>query len=314
MPIVKPRKNSDQRRPGEYDIILPGTYFCDLVFTGLSGMPSLGKEIFGNGFDILPGGTFNTALALHRLGLRTGWAADFGNDFFSQIVLRAARREGLDGSLFRMHDFPLRSVTASLSYPEDRAFISFMDPMEARLPAEEVRQYKPRCLLLPWLVYDEDAIRLIQLARQQGTFVYMDSQSNEATLQDAGVVEAIRSVDVFAPNATEAQRLTGKGPVEEALACLAELAPLVLIKLGKDGVIARQGKQVVRAPAIKVAVVDTTGAGDCFNAGFLYGYLNGKPLEACLRYGNLCGGLSTTARGCMAAPTARQVERLFKQK
>lgn len=118
----------------------------------------------------------------------------------------------------------------------------------------------------------------------------MDCQSNEATLQDAGVVEAIRSVDVFAPNATEAQRLTGEGSVEEALACLAELAPLVLIKLGKDGVIARQGKQVVRSPAIKVEVVDTTGAGDCFNAGFLYGHLNGKPLEACLRYGNLCGG------------------------
>jgi sugar/nucleoside kinase (ribokinase family) len=291
-----------------YDIILPGVYFCDLVFTGLPGMPSLGKEIFGSGFDMLPGGTFNVALALHRLGLRTGWAADFGSDFFSQFVLREARREGLDESLFRLYDSPLRSVTASLSFPEERAFISYVDSHETRLPLEEVLQYKPRCLLLPWLACDDHAIRLMQLARQQGTFIYMDCQSNEETLQDPCVVEAIRSVDVFAPNESEAQRLTGQATVEEALAYLSGLAPLVLVKLGKEGVIARQGEQVIMAPAIPVEVVDTTGAGDCFNAGFLYGHLNGKPLEACLQYGNICGGLSTTRRGCLAAPTASQVE------
>jgi len=61
-------------------------------------------------------------------------------------------------------------------------------------------------------------------------------------------------------------------------------------------------------PAFAVKVVDTTGAGDCFNAGFLYGYVKGLPLDACLRYGNICGGLSTTRRGCQAAPTAREIE------
>jgi sugar/nucleoside kinase (ribokinase family) len=296
-----------------YDIILPGVYFCDLVFTGLPGMPSLGKEIFGSGFDILPGGTFNTALALHRLGLRSGWAVDFGSDFFSQFVLGEARRHGLDGSLFRLHDHPVRSVTASLSFPEDRAFISYMDAYDTRLPVEEVQQFRPRWLLLPWLALGEEALHLMQLARQQGTLIYMDCQSNDATLQDPGVAEAIRSVDVFAPNATEAQHLTGKGTAEEALACLAELAPLVLIKLGKEGVIARQGEAVVRSPAIQVKVVDTTGAGDCFNAGFLYGCLKDRPLEACLHYGNICGGLSTTARGCLASPTAKAVEKRFKE-
>jgi len=297
-----------------YDIILPGVYFCDLVFTGLPGMPSLGKEIYGSGFDILPGGTFNTALALHRLGLRSAWAVDFGTDFFSQFVLREARREGLDESLFKLRDAPLRSVTASLSFPDDRAFISYVDSAETRLPLEEVARYRPRCLLMPYLAYQADAIRLMQLARQQGTFVYMDCQSNDATLQDAGVADAIRSVDVFAPNATEAQHLTGKGTVEEALACLAQLAPQVVIKLGQQGVIARQGAAVVRSAAIAVKVVDTTAAGDCFNAGYLYGFLKGLPLEACLRYGNICGGLSTTRRGCQAAPTAKQVEQRFKGK
>ena len=294
--------------PEPYDVLLPGVYFCDLVFTGLPGLPSLGKEIYGSGFDMLPGGTFNTALALHRLGLRTAWAVDFGSDFFSQFVLREARRAGLDESLFRLRDGPLRAVTASLSFPQDRAFISYIDSPDSRLPLAELQQYRPRVLLMPWLAYQPDAIRLMQLARQQGTYVYMDCQSNDATLQEPGVVDAIRSVDVFAPNATEAQHLTGRGTVEEALACLAELAPRVVIKLGPAGVIACQGDVVTRAAAIPVKVVDTTGAGDCFNAGFLYGYVKGLPLDACLRYGNICGGLSTTRRGCQAAPTAREIE------
>ena len=295
-----------------YDILLPGMYFCDLVFTGLPAMPALGEELFSREFDMLPGGTFNTALALHRLGLRVGWIADFGDDFFSQFVLQAARRMGLDTSLFRLHDFPLRSVSVSLSFPEDRGFVSYVDPMPGISLLEEVQRFKPPCLLLPNLWHGEETLRLCELAHQQGTLVYMDCQSNGLTLRDAGVSEAIRAVDIFAPNSVEALTLTGEKTVEKALVCLADLAPLVVIKLGKDGAIARKRDQVLRSPAIQVKVVDTTGAGDCFNAGFLYAYLKGKSLEECLRYGNICGGLSTTARGCQAAPSAKRVEKRIR--
>ncbi len=293
----------------QFDVILPGVYFCDLVFTGLPSLPILGKEIFSQGFDILPGGTFNCAFALHRLGLHPGWVTDFGNDYFSQFVLQAVRKTGLDDSLFRLHDFPLQSVSASLSYPQDRAFISYIDPYNPPLPLAEVQRFKPPCLLLPYLCRETQVAQLIQIARQHGAFVYMDCQDNGLTLADEGVAAAIQSVDVFAPNALEALHLTGEKTVEAALDCLADLAPLVVVKLGQDGVVARQGQQTFSASACKVKVVDTTGAGDCFNAGFIYAHLKGKPLEACLRYGNVCGGLSTTARGSQAAPTAKQLEK-----
>src|SRR5271157_1309442 len=97
----------------KYDVILFGNYSCDLSITGLPDLPALGTEIYGNGFEIVPGDAFILSLTLQRLGVNTGWVSDFGTDFFSQFILRAAKREGLDTSLFRYHDFPLRLVSVA---------------------------------------------------------------------------------------------------------------------------------------------------------------------------------------------------------
>ena len=78
----------------DYDVLLLGGYFCDLIFTGLPEMPRLGAEVYGSAFDMVPGAAYTTALALRRLELRAGWACDFGDDFFSQFVLDSARRAG----------------------------------------------------------------------------------------------------------------------------------------------------------------------------------------------------------------------------
>ena len=78
-----------------YDILVVGDYCLDLIFTGLPAMPALGKEIFSSGCTMLPGGSYNAAVAMHRLGLRVGWASDFGNDDFSRFVMDHARQEGL---------------------------------------------------------------------------------------------------------------------------------------------------------------------------------------------------------------------------
>ena len=67
----------------DYDVLLLGGYFCDLIFTGLPEMPQLGAEVYGSAFDMVPGASYTTALALRRLDLRAGWACDFGDDLFS---------------------------------------------------------------------------------------------------------------------------------------------------------------------------------------------------------------------------------------
>jgi sugar/nucleoside kinase (ribokinase family) len=291
-----------------YDVLLTDGYFCDLIFTGLPELPRLGADLFGAGFDMAPGAVFYTALTLHRLGVRAGWACDFGDDFASRFVLDAARREGIDDRLFRLHDRPLRRISVAFSFAHDRGFISYQDPQPDDSPIPLIERHRPRVVLLSHLRYGPELLALAAATHAYGGLVYMDCQARPETLADPDVVAALRAVDIFAPNRDEALHLTGADIAEQALARLAELAPLAVVKCGADGALARRGDEIARAPAIAVAALDTTGAGDCFNAGFLDGYLRGEPLERCLRRGNICGGLSTTARGGGAAPTAAQVE------
>jgi sugar/nucleoside kinase (ribokinase family) len=292
----------------DYDVLLLGGYFCDLIFTGLPEMPRLGAEVYGSGFDMVPGAAFTTALALRRLGLRAGWVCDFGDDFFSQFVLDAARREGMDASLFRLHSGPVRRVTAALSFPHERAFVSFVDSLAPASPVPLIERHRPRCVVFTGLQFGSAQAEIADAAHAAGALVYMDCQCVTATLATPGLPEALRRVDIFAPNASEALHLTGAPTVEAALARLAELTPLVIVKCGASGALAQADGRVVHVPGIPVDAFDTTGAGDCFNAGFLYGHLRGAPLDVSLRCGNICGGLSTTARGGAAAPSAAQVE------
>jgi sugar/nucleoside kinase (ribokinase family) len=169
-------------------------------------------------------------------------------------------------------------------------------------------------VLLGGLEYSPDFLAFAAAARQMGSKLLMDCQHREATLQTEGVIEALRAVDVFTPNLCEACKLTGLLDVEEAARQLAGITPLVVVKLGAQGALAAQGEQVVRVEGIHVkSVVDTTGAGDCFNAGFLYGYLKGESLESCLRYANLLGGISVTGHGVSQIPAREQVEALVAQ-
>src|SRR5512132_3714338 len=137
-----------------FDVLLVGDYWYDLIFTDLPHLPELGRELFAGSFDNVPGGSFINAVALQRMGLRVGWAADFGNDPFSRLTIEAARREGLDESLFQYHDRAYRRVTAAASFPADRAFLSYSDPgPKVSAPLKALARTTARLLLIPGLYY-----------------------------------------------------------------------------------------------------------------------------------------------------------------
>jgi sugar/nucleoside kinase (ribokinase family) len=151
--------------------------------------------------------------------------------------------------------------------------------------------------------------KVIDLVHECGGKVYTDCQYTTSTLDEPGLIDTLRMTNIFAPNQSEAAQLTGESEPEKAAARLAEFCPLVIVKCGGQGVYAQAGRKTWYSPAIKVDVVDTTGAGDSFNAGFLAAHLLGEPIETCLRYGNICGGLSTTqCGGAQAAPTLEQLK------
>jgi sugar/nucleoside kinase (ribokinase family) len=300
-----------------YDILVIGNATVDLIFTGLPGLPELGKEVYSQGFDMIPGEAYNSAIALHRLEVRVGWAADFGDDDFSRFIIERARAEGLDESLFVHHKRPFRRISVACSLPEDRAFITYYDP-DPPVPAalKALASVSARALYIPGFFYGSlfDAGR--KLTRLKGMKLVMDGNTGiDITLENPAVRRAAEGVDLLLANALEARRLTGENDLEKAIHHLDALGPLVVVKDGPRGAYACVAGKIVHAPAIPVTALDTTGAGDCFNAGFLRAWLDRLPIEECLRWGNVVGGLSTTARGATGKVVTRaEVEEWLMKK
>jgi len=282
-----------------FDVLVAGSYSLDLIFTGLPGLPRLGEDLLATGLERIPGEAYNSAVAMHRLGLSVGWAGDFGNDDFSRFALERARAEGLDEGLFIHHNRPMRRISIAASFPEDRAFITYYDP-DPRLPAviKALPTASARVLYIPGFYYGPFMELGLRLARARRMKIVMDGNSGSGvSLKNSSVRKAVRSVDVLLPNAREARSLTGEDDLMKAIKTLGELCPLVVVKDGSRGAYACQGNEILHAEAIAITPIETTGAGDCFNAGFLKAWLDSLTVLECLRWGNIVGGLSTLAPG-----------------
>jgi sugar/nucleoside kinase (ribokinase family) len=298
-----------------YDILLLGDYFFDLIYTGLPAFPRLGCEVYSQDITTTGGAMFITAAALSRLGARVGWAGQFGDDYYSQFVRDLALREGIDLTLVRTLDRPYRQVTTSLPFQGERAFATYCDPApsdtyEYWLSTAQTAPYKH--LHLGGLTDYEQLAPLAEAARSRGATISMDCQDVPHLHNPRDWARLLGLVDIFMPNAREARLVTGMDDLKDALRQLMAWVDIAVIKDGENGAWVGQKYHRWQVPGIQAGtVVDTTGAGDCFNAGFLYAFIcEGQQLECCARYGNICGGLSVTGvGGATAAPTRAELGR-----
>ncbi|WP_052726161.1 carbohydrate kinase family protein [Devosia epidermidihirudinis] len=287
-------------------VLVAGEYFCDLILSGLDGVPRLGEEHFADGLSIMPGGTYNMALALSRLGVTSRWANQFGNDLFSQFVLDQARRDGLDERAFEHVDGPVQRLSVAFTGNGERGFLSHSAPRVAP-PSTDVLFDRPEWLLQTFR-FDSDWLEFIAAARAVNARVLADGRGGEFTLATPGVRAFLAHCDVFSPNAAEALTLAETDDLDVAIARLAPLVPVLLIKNGGDGALLVQGSDVVTVPAPTVAVVDTIGAGDAFNAGLLLGLEQGADWLNAAQLAVLAGSLSTTGTGGRASPMRAALE------
>lgn len=283
----------------KFDILVVGDYCLDYIITGLTTLPELGKEIVGTGFVQTPGGACNSVIAMHRLGLKVGWITSFGNDMYSHFILEELRKEGIAEDYFQFHNRPHQKITVSLSYSQDRAFIAYYDP-DPLITSEiqNLPRASGRVLYAPGLYLGREFDLLLPLIRIKKWKLVMDGNTNAAhTLKEKRVVKVLKSLDLFLCNAREARLLTGENSLESAIKILGEYVNEVVIKNGAEGAIGWKNGQCVTSKGIKVTPVDTTGAGDCFNAGYLKIWMIGGSQAEALEWGNIVGGLSTTSRG-----------------
>jgi sugar/nucleoside kinase (ribokinase family) len=300
-------------------VMVAGPVYCDLVFGGLDRLPRLGEERFAPTFRVTVGGSAITAIALRRLGHVVTLASEVGDDDLGVVVRRLLAAEDVDLSGLHVRSDAATAVTAALSTTADRAFVTYLAPAAPDVDLARVLEASGAAHLhvggFPVALAHPD---LVGRAHALGVTVSFDPGWDEGALADPLVRRWAGAADVLLPNRLEAERLVDArpGPAEgDARAVLDRLAAnradlVTVVKDGAHGAWAAQGERHVFAPAPNVSVLDTTGAGDVFDAGFLDAWWRGEGLEASLRQGVHCGALATTAYGgATAAPRRADLER-----
>lgn len=290
-------------------VLVAGDANLDLVLRG-DVVPRFGQaEQLLDGADLVLGSSAGICAAgLARLGVDTALVARVGADVFGARTRELLADAGVDTSAVAVTEEPT-GVSVILSAPDDRAILTLTGAL-ASLTGEDVRAalestgathlHVASFFLVPQLA--RELPEVLGRARERGVTTSLDTNWDPAERWH-GVAECLPHLDVLLPNAQEAlalARALGDDPADAVAAsvALARRGPLVVVKDGADGGFAtRPDGTVVRAAGLVVDVVDTTGAGDSFDAGFLAAWLDGLSLEEAVRWAAVAGSLSTRAAG-----------------
>lgn len=297
-PLAATRAPSDP----PLDVLLSGTVFFDLVFTGLDRMPGPGEELWSTGLGSSPGGIANLATATARLGLRTGLVAGFGDDAYADWMWQVMRdEEGIDLSASRRFERFHSHVTVSIAHGGDRSMVTHGHELPRPLSSFVGSAPASRTALVDlggdtsWWAGRAAA----------GTRIFADIGFDETGRWDRADLAPLAHCHAFTPNAIEAMAYTRTRTPNEAVRALAELVPLAVVTDGAAGSYAIDGSTGEEAycPAVPVTALDPTGAGDVFAAGIVMGTLAEWPLHQRLEFASLCAALAVQQfGGSLAAP------------
>ena len=302
-------------------ILVLGETNVDVVMHG-AAVPSPGAEVTAEDCVLTLGSASAIcAMGLARLGSRVTFVSRAGADLWGDFCLDALRGRGIDTTRV-IRDASIKTgVTVSISSRTDRALVTYVgsigevretdvpDTLLAAVQHLHVSSYFLQARLRDGLP------TLFDRARRSGVTTSLDPGFDPENRWTDDVRRVAQMVDVFLPNDVELKAMTGCASAEEGLLSLENGRTRTVVKLGRDGAMTRDNGATVRAPGFRVDAIDTTGAGDSFNAGFLHAFLSGARVAESLRYANACGALSTRALGGTAAqPTVDEVDALIRDR
>lgn len=276
-----------------------GRIYCDMVFRGLDGMPELGRELFARDFALTPGGgALITAAHLAALGRQSALLARFGTDALSSALFDEIDALGLDLQFLDRHETAGPQLTVVMVHGGDRAFLSRRAGHARPASFEPALAWQQAAHLhIAEYATLHEMPDAIAKAKSHGLTVSLDPSWDADLIRDRLFFERAAGTDVFLPNMEEAEALTGQTDPQEAIAVLKRHFPVVALKRGGDGAMLAAGDTVIELPSPRVSVIDTTGAGDAFNAGFLHAWLNGADKSVALAAAIDAGTRSVQASG-----------------
>ncbi|MGQ9876123.1 MAG: carbohydrate kinase family protein [Chloroflexus sp.] len=302
-----------------FDLLVAGEINPDLILSG-DVEPAFGQveKLVESAALTIGSSSVIFACGAARLGLKVAFIGKCGDDVFGRFMLEEMQKRNVNVENVIQVPGGSTGLSVILNRGVDRAILTHPGLIPA-LAAEDIpdgllRQARHLHVASYFL---QDALRpglprLFERARSLGLTTSLDTNYDPSETW-SGVFDLLPLTNVFLPNEAEVCSLTGEKTADLAADRLAGRVETLAIKLGAQGALGVSKGQKVRASSIPVKVIDTVGAGDSFDAGFLYGYLNGWPLEKSLRMAAVCGALSTQAAGGTAAqPTLDQARAYLK--
>lgn len=287
-----------------FDLVIIGEINPDIILHGTDVVPAFGQveKLVDSAEFTVGSSSVITACGAARLGLNVAFVGVVGDDIYGQFMLDAMQSRGIDTSHCIVDPALQTGFTVILARPDgDRAMLTYSGSISA-LKAEQVDRalISQTRHLHVGSYFLLDALRpdlpdLFEQAHSAGATTSLDT--NWDPHEQWSAESALSLCDILLPNSAEAQQLARRETLDEALDVLAESVPTIAVKLGAEGGLVRHNGQTIREKPIPVDVVDTVGAGDSFNAGFLYGFIHQFPMSQNLQLALACGSLSTLAAG-----------------
>lgn len=296
-----------------FDIAIAGELNLDLILYGLPAEMPMERELLASGFHATLGSS--SAIVAHNaaaLGARVEFTTLIGTDDFGRIALERLGAAGVDISHAVRHDTVSTGVTILLPHGDQRHILTFPGTIAeltiASLDFDFLAQARHFHLSSLYLQRGLHAglPDLLHRLKHAGLTISLDTNDDPEDRWGSPLAEVLRYVDVFLPSEDELCRMTRCTNLDQAVQALPLKVPAVVVKRGSRGarvyiqsdIYSDPGqKNVIDIAPLSLVPVDTIGAGDSFDAGFLRAYLQSKDIATCARAGNITGALSTQAAG-----------------
>lgn len=287
----------------QFDMVVVGELNIDLVLWDVP-MPEYEKEHLAKDMRFAMGSS--SAITAHNfsaIGGRAGFIGKAGRDNFGEFMIEGLKKAGVDTSRV-IQDARLKTgATIVLANLPQKALLTYMGAM-TELTIEDIdwdyvaraRHLHLGCFFLQTGIR-KNVDKLFSRAKKLSISTSMDTNWDPDDQWGDDLMRALEYTDIFLPNDDEALRIARTDDLNQAIETLSKKVNVLVVKKGKAGAIVSSGGHQYEDEGFRVEAVETTGAGDSFNAGFLYRFLNGGDWQSCLRWGNACGALAVTALG-----------------
>ena len=303
------------------DVCVVGEINPDLILYGLPKEIKPEQEALVEGFRLTLGSS--SAIFAHNLavlGTHVGIVSKIGDDAFGKMALRWLEAGGVDLEHVSVSKTAGTGLSVILAHPHERFILTYPGTMfelnYADLDFDYILSARHLHLSSFFLhrALRPQITELFRRAKAKGLTTSLDTNDDPEDRWADDLQEVLKFVDVFFPNEREAKKIARTEDLTQAIAKLSQTVPLVVMKLGPQGALARKGLQEWQAAQLRVNAIDVVGAGDSFDAGFIHRFVEGASVEECLKFANIAGAFSTTREGGTEAFRNREeVTRFFRE-